>query len=85
MAVIPPCIKLHITASTTARDVISSVVRKLRRQGLGDELGREEGTHELGLVACVAGNVTHHIPDSVNILGLGQPWVSAQFHLRFLQ
>ena len=82
--VISPCIKLHITHSTTSRDVINSVVRKLRRQGAAGPLSKDDcDLSSLGLVACVS-NVKHHIPDTVQILQMGQPWISAKFHIRYV-
>ncbi|KAL5254199.1 hypothetical protein ACHWQZ_G013837 [Mnemiopsis leidyi] len=84
VAVISPCIKLHITHSTTSRDVINSVIRKLRRQGAAGQLGLEDSDlSNLGLVASVS-NVKHHIPDTVQILQLGQPWINAKFHIRYI-
>ena len=77
-----PCIKLHITHSTTSRDVINSVVRKLRRNA-GSQIPPDMGPADLCLVACVS-NLTHHIPDNVLILQLGQPWINAKFHIRYV-
>ena len=84
MPVTSPCIKLHITHSTTSRDVINSVIRKLRRQGNVALPATEEDILDLRLVASVS-NVTHHIPDNVQILQLGQPWINAKFHIRHLE
>ncbi|XP_063682296.1 ankyrin repeat and fibronectin type-III domain-containing protein 1-like isoform X3 [Bolinopsis microptera] len=82
--VISPCIKLHITHTTTSRDVINSVIRKLRRQGAAGQLALEDcDLTKLSLVACVS-NVKHHIPDTVQILQLGQPWINAKFHIRYI-
>ena len=84
ITVTPPCIKLHITQTTTSRDIINSVVRKLIRQGNRELLAWEEDVVALRLVASVS-NVTHHIPDSVQILQLGQPWINAKFYIRHLE
>jgi len=82
--VMSPCIKLHITHTTTSRDVINSVIRKLRRQGAAGQVALDDcDLTNLGLVACVS-NVKHHIPDTVQLLQLGQPWINAKFHIRYI-
>ena len=59
-------------------------IRKLRRQGAAGPLSTDScDLSSLGLVACVS-NVTHHISDTVQILQLGQPWISAKFHIRYM-
>lgn len=78
----PPCIKLHITSNTTCRDVVNSVVRKVRRQQ-DSQPPLEAELRALGLVATLDDKQAQFIPDHFQLLRLGEPWSTAKLHVRF--